>query len=126
MRAPEPENVEWIEANFAEFAKKHPWVSGERVHPQTVVLEMFAECLSFSGYIKQYGLERIEGLLLRHINSVYTVLAHTVPEKYKNEEILEMQDEEPLPPFAVSERMVKALVLQFLVAWGKGDFAKRN
>jgi hypothetical protein len=118
MRAPEPENVEWIEANFAEFAKKHPWVSGERVHPQT--------CLSFSGYIKQYGLERVEGLLLRHINSVYKVLAHTVPEKYKNEEILEMQEEEPLPPFAVSERMVKALVLQFLVAWGKGDFAKRN
>jgi hypothetical protein len=124
------------------------------VHPQVIVLEMFAECFSFSGYIKQYGLERIEGLLLRHINNVYKVLAHTVPEKYKNEEILEMQDylremlqrvdsslldewqrmqnpefvlpeeqEEPLPPFAVSERMVKALVLQFVVAWGKGDFA---
>ncbi|MDR2731584.1 MAG: DUF3516 domain-containing protein [Fibromonadaceae bacterium] len=154
MRPPEPENADWIEASFAEFAKKHPWVGGERVHPQTVALEMFAECFSFSGYIKQYGLERIEGLLLRHINSVYKVLAHTVPEKYKNEEILEMQDylremlqrvdsslldewqrmqnpefilpeekEEPLPPFAVSERMVKALVLQFLVAWGKGDFA---
>jgi hypothetical protein len=154
IRPPEPENSDWIEANFAEFAKKHPWVSGERIHPQMVVLEMFAECFSFSGYIKQYGLERIEGLLLRHINSVYKVLAHTVPEKYKNEEILEMQDylremlqrvdsslldewrrmqnpefilpeekEEPLPPFAVSERMVKAIVLQFLVAWGKGDFS---
>ncbi|MDR3001031.1 MAG: DUF3516 domain-containing protein [Fibromonadaceae bacterium] len=154
MRPPEPENAEWIEANFAEFAKKHPWVRGEKVHPQIVVLEMFAECYSFSGYIKLYGLERIEGLLLRHINSVYKVLAHTVPQKYKDEEILEMQDylremlqrvdsslldewqrmqnpefvlpeeqEEPLPPFAVSERMVKALVLQFLVAWGKGDFA---
>jgi len=154
MRPPEPENAEWIEASFGEFSKRHPWVGGERVHPQTVVLEMFAECFSFSGYIKQYGLERIEGLLLRHINSVYKVLAHTVPERFKNEEILEMQDylremlqrvdsslldewqrmqnpefilpeerEEPLPPFAVSERMVKALVLQFLVAWGKGDFA---
>ncbi len=154
MRPPEPENAEWIEASFDEFSKRHPWVSGERIHPQTVVLEMFAECFSFSGYIKQYGLERIEGLLLRHINSVYKVLAHTVPERFKNEEILEMQDylremlqrvdsslldewqrmqnpefilpeerEEPLPPFAVSERMVKALVLQFLVAWGKGDFA---
>ncbi|MCL2282569.1 MAG: DUF3516 domain-containing protein [Fibromonadales bacterium] len=154
MRPPEPENADWIEASFSEFSKRHPWVSGERVHPQTIVLEMFAECFSFSGYIKQYGLERIEGLLLRHINSVYKVLAHTVPEKHKSEEILEMQDylremlqrvdsslldewqrmqnpefvvpeerEEPLPPFAVSERMVKALVLQFIVAWGKGDFA---
>ncbi|MCL2261461.1 MAG: DUF3516 domain-containing protein [Fibromonadales bacterium] len=154
MRPPEPENADWIEASFSEFSKKHPWVGGERVHPQTIVLEMFAECFSFSGYIKQYGLERIEGLLLRHINSVYKVLAHTVPEKHKSEEILEMQDylremlqrvdsslldewqrmqnpefvlpeerEEPLPPFAVSERMVKALVLQFVVAWGKGDFA---
>ncbi|MCL2100739.1 MAG: DUF3516 domain-containing protein [Fibromonadales bacterium] len=154
MRPPEPENAEWIEANFAEFAKKHPWVCGEKVHPQTIVLEMFAECYSFSGYIKLYGLERIEGLLLRHVNSVYKVLAHTVSQKYKNEEILETQDylremlqrvdsslldewqrmqnpefalpeekEEPLPPFAVSERMVKALVLQFLVAWSKDDFA---
>ena len=154
MRPPEPENAEWIEANFAEFAKKHPWVCGEKVHPQTIVLEMFAECYSFSGYIKLYGLERIEGLLLRHVNSVYKVLAHTVSQKYKNEEILETQDylremlqrvdsslldewqrmqnpefalpeekEEPLPPFAVSERMVKALVLQFLVAWNKDDFA---
>jgi len=153
MRPPAPENVEWLEESFGEFAKKHPWVCGERLNPQTIVLEMFAECFSFSGYIKQYGLERIEGLLLRHINNAYKVLAHTVPEKYKNEEILEMQDylremlqrvdsslldewqrmqnpefilpeekEEPLPPFAVSERMVKALVLQFLVAWGKGDF----
>jgi len=154
MRPPEPENAEWIEGSFMEFAKKHPWVLGEKVHPQMIVLEMFAECFSFSGYIKQYGLERIEGLLLRHINSVYKVLAHTVPEKYKNEEILGTQDylremlqrvdsslldewqrmqnpqfvlpeeqEELLPPFAVSERMVKALVLQFIVAWGKGDFA---
>jgi hypothetical protein len=137
-----------------EFAKRHPWAGGEKVHPQMIVLEMFAECYSFSGYIKLYGLERIEGLLLRHINSVYKALAHTVPEKYKNEEILEMQDylremlqrvdsslldewrrmqnpefvlpeekEEPLPPFAVSERMVKALALQFLVAWNKGDYA---
>ena len=154
MRPPEPENAEWIEANFMEFASRHPWVRGEKTHPQSIVLEMFAECYSFSGYIKQYGLERIEGLLLRHINGVYKVLAHTVPQKYKNEEILEMQDymremlqrvdsslldewqkmqnpeftppeeqEEPLPPFAISERMAKALVLQFLVAWGKGDFS---
>jgi hypothetical protein len=154
MRPPEPENAEWIEASFGEFAKKHPWAGRERVHPQVIVLEMFSESYSFSGYIKQYGLERIEGLLLRHINSVYKVLANTVPQKNKNEEILGMQDylremlqrvdsslldewkrmqnpeailpeerEEPLPPFMVSERMVKAIVLQFVVAWGKGDFA---
>ncbi|GBU26172.1 hypothetical protein R83H12_02866 [Fibrobacteria bacterium R8-3-H12] len=69
MRPQEPENAEWKEASFGEFAKKHPWVCGERVNPQTIVFEMFAECFSFSGYIKQYGLERIEGLLLCHINS---------------------------------------------------------
>ncbi|GHV15274.1 helicase [Fibrobacterales bacterium] len=154
MRPPEPENVEWIEGNYIDFSKKHPWVAGEKINPQVIVLEMFAESFSFFGYIKNYGLERIEGLLLRHINSVYKVLAHTVPEKHKNEEILIMQDylremlqrvdsslldewkkmlnpqillpeeqEEPLPPFSVSERMVKSLVLQFIVAWGKGDFA---
>jgi hypothetical protein len=45
-------------------------------------------------------------------------------QRMQNPEFVSQEEqEEPLPPFAVSERMVKALVLQFIVAWGKGDFA---
>ena len=54
--------------------------------------EMFENFSTFSGYVKQYGLQRMEAILLRHLNSVYKVLSQTVPDGYKNEELLDMQD----------------------------------
>jgi hypothetical protein len=39
----------------------------------------------------EYDLERSEGLLLRHLNSVYKVLSQTVPDATKNDEVLEIE-----------------------------------
>ena len=39
----------------------------------------------------EYDLERSEGLLLRHLNSVYKVLSQTVPDGSKNDEVLEIE-----------------------------------
>jgi hypothetical protein len=52
---------------------------------------MFEEFRSFADYIKLYELHRSEGLLLRHLNSVYKVLAQTVPDSAKNDAIREME-----------------------------------
>jgi hypothetical protein len=52
---------------------------------------MFERYLSFSDYIKDYGLERVEGLLLRHLSQVWKVLAQTVPDSAKTEEVAEME-----------------------------------
>src|SRR5688572_11723306 len=52
---------------------------------------MFEQFRSFSDYIKDYELHRSEGLLLRHINSVYKVLNHTVPDSAKTEQVHEME-----------------------------------
>ena len=47
----------------------------ENIRPKNIVREMFEQYRSFADYIKDYELQRADGLLLRHINSVYKVLA---------------------------------------------------
>src|SRR5436190_10652312 len=52
---------------------------------------MFESFRSFSDYIRDYELQRAEGLLLRHLNSVYKVLTQTVPDSVKNDTVREME-----------------------------------
>src|SRR5690606_13644462 len=74
---------EFIYSTFNAFADKHPWVGQENIRPKSIAREMYEEFRSFSDYIKLYDLQRSEGLLLRHLNSVYKVLAQTVPDTAK-------------------------------------------
>jgi hypothetical protein len=52
---------------------------------------MFETFRSFADYIRDYELQRSEGLLLRHLNSVFKVLAQTVPDTAKNDTLREME-----------------------------------
>jgi hypothetical protein len=52
---------------------------------------MFERYQSFADYIRDYGLERVEGLLLRHLSQVWKVLAQTVPDSAKTDEVMEME-----------------------------------
>jgi hypothetical protein len=52
---------------------------------------MFENFRSFADYIRDYELQRSEGLLLRHLNGVYKVLAQTVPDAAKNDQVREME-----------------------------------
>src|SRR5262249_53282527 len=78
-------------STFNAFADKHPWVGQENIRPKSIAREMFESFRSFSDYIRDYELQRAEGVLLRHLNSVYKVLAQTVPEAAKNEVVREME-----------------------------------
>jgi superfamily II RNA helicase len=82
---------EFIYSTYNEFAEQHPWVD-VNVEPKSIVREMFENFSTFSGYVKQYGLQRMEAILLRHLNYVYKVLSQTVPDGYKNDELREMED----------------------------------
>ena len=82
---------EFIYGTYNEFAEQHPWVD-VNVEPKSIVREMFENFSTFSGYVKQYGLQRMEAILLRHLNYVYKVLSQTVPDGYKNDELREMED----------------------------------
>jgi hypothetical protein len=66
-------------------------VGEENIHLKSIAREMFEEFRSFADYIKLYELQRAEGVLLRHLNSVFKVLAQTVPDTAKNDQLREME-----------------------------------
>jgi superfamily II RNA helicase len=90
LEYPKP-NREFIYATFNAFADRHPWVGEENIRPKSIAREMFENFRSFGDYIRDYELQRAEGLLLRHLNSVYKVLAQTVPDTVKTEPVQEME-----------------------------------
>ncbi len=82
---------DFVYSAFNEFADRHPWVGEENIHPKSIAREMFESFRSFSDYVQEYDLERVEGLLLRHLNSCYKVLAQTVPDGMKPDAVVEME-----------------------------------
>ena len=90
LEYPKP-NREFIYSTFNAFADRHPWVGQENIRPKSIAREMFESFRSFSDYIRDYELQRAEGVLLRHLNSVFKVLAQTVPDTAKNDEVREME-----------------------------------
>ena len=81
---------EFIYETFNRFAAEHPWVGSENIRPKSIAREMFERYSSFADYIKLYGLMRAEGLLLRHLTSVYRVLTNTIPPAFKTEAVNEV------------------------------------
>ena len=102
---------DFIYGTFNEFADQHPWVGQENIRPKSIVREMFESYLSFADYVKTYDLQRSEGLLLRHVNSTFKVLAKTVPDGAKNDEVREME--------AYLGAMLKQVDSSLLDAWEK-------
>jgi len=90
LEYPKP-NRDFIYSTFNAFANKHPWVGQENIRPKSIAREMFEQFRSFGDYIRDYELQRSEGLLLRHLNSVFKVLAQTVPDAAKTDSIREME-----------------------------------
>ncbi|NRA33285.1 MAG: DUF3516 domain-containing protein [Polyangiaceae bacterium] len=88
---PKPE-AEFIYDAFNLFAKNQPWVAGFNIAPKSIVREMFELGASFRDYVNEYGLARAEGVLLRYLTDAYRTLRQTVPDKFKTEDVLEIED----------------------------------
>ncbi len=76
---------EFIYETYNAFEDKHPWVAGDNIQPKSIAREMFERLSAFNEYVKDYGLERSEGVLLRYLSLVYKTLIQTVPEVYKTD-----------------------------------------
>ncbi len=83
--------AELLYGTFDMFVTHHPWLSGENVRPKSVARDMIEQFLSFTEYIKEYGLERAEGLLLRYLSDVYKVLVRSVPALAKTPEVEDVE-----------------------------------
>jgi hypothetical protein len=82
---------EFLYESFNAFAAAHPWVGAENVRPKSIAREMYEGYRSFADYVKDYALQRSEGLLLRHLSQTWKVLAQTVPDSAKTDEVVEME-----------------------------------
>ena len=92
------EEVEWpkpgkdfIYDTYNAFVAQRPWMKDANVRPKSIAREMFEHWQSFEDYVKTYGLERSEAVLLRHLSEVYKVLSQTVPPAAKTEDLIEAE-----------------------------------
>src|SRR3954462_3381891 len=76
---------EFVYDTFNAFADKHPWVGAEDVRPKSIARELFERGSSFDDYVREYGLQRSEGVLLRYLNDAYKTLLTSVPEGMRDE-----------------------------------------
>lgn len=90
LEYPKP-NRDFIYTTFNQFSDKHPWVGQNNISPKSVAREMFETYSSFADYVRDYDLERSEGVLLRYLSEVLKVLSQTVPVQIKNDELLEIE-----------------------------------
>jgi superfamily II RNA helicase len=82
---------EFVYETFNEFARKHPWVKGDDVHPKSIAREMAERFMDFNEYVREYELGRAEGTLLRYLSDAYKTLVQTVPATAKTPEIEEIE-----------------------------------
>lgn len=93
-RMAELEKVEWPKPNrdfvyptFNAFADKHPWVGDENIRLKSIAREMYENLSGFHDYVRDLGLQRSEGVLLRYLSEAYKTLVQTVPEVYRDDEV---------------------------------------
>ena len=89
---PQP-RADLIYATFDVFAEHHPWVSrADSLSPKSIARDLFEQGMTFNEYIKEYGLARSEGVLLRYLSNAYKALIQTVPEAVKTDELYDLEE----------------------------------
>lgn len=78
---------EFIDATLAPFLDAHPWIPRTSLNPKSVARDLIENGYSFSEYIREYHLERAEGVLLRYLNQVISTLNQGIPDRLKTETI---------------------------------------
>ncbi len=82
QRMEELDKLEWPKPNrdfiydtFNAFSDKHPWVGEENIAPKSVAREILERFCSFHDYVRDMGLQRFEGVLLRYLSEAYRALS---------------------------------------------------
>ncbi len=81
--------AELIYATFREFRGRHPWLGNEVIHPKSIGRDLLERYASFGDYVRLYGLQRSEGVLLRYLSQLYKTLQQGVPERARSEPVVE-------------------------------------
>ena len=94
QRMEELEKLEWPKPNrdfiydtFNAFADRHPWVGEENIAPKSVAREILERFCSFHDYVRDYGLQRAEGVLLRYLSDAFRAFNQSVPAAFRTPEL---------------------------------------
>ena len=98
---------DFVYATFNAFAERHPWVGAENVRPKSIARELAEKAATFNEYVRDYQLERSEGVLLRYLSDAWRTLTQSVPERHRDERVLDL-----LEWLRVSVRAVDASLLE--------------
>ena len=82
--------ADWIYASFEKFGERQPWLAAAAIRPKGVVREMAEAWCTFDAYVRDLGLQPVEGVLLRYLMQVYKVLIQNVPVDLQSESVLEL------------------------------------
>jgi superfamily II RNA helicase len=77
--------ADFVYRTFDAFRVTHPWVRNENVSPKSIARDMVERWQTFNEYVKEYGLARSEGVLLRYLSQAYKTLVQNVPVDYRDE-----------------------------------------
>ncbi|MCL2626645.1 MAG: DUF3516 domain-containing protein [Cystobacterineae bacterium] len=91
------EKLEWpkpladfLYGTFNIFSKAHPWLLKDNLHPKSVARELFERGMSFNEYVRELGIARSEGVLLRYVAQAYKTLLQNIPSSQRSEDSEEM------------------------------------
>jgi len=78
---------DFVYDTFNAFDARHPWVGRENIRPKSIARDMVERYASFADYVKEYDLQRAEGVLLRYLSDAYKALLQTVPTSSRTVEL---------------------------------------
>ena len=84
---PKPD-AEWIYGVYNRFSDRQPWLVEEAIRPKSVVRDLLERECTFYDYVQEFGLQRMEGVLLRYVSQVYKTLIQNVPESVQDEVLI--------------------------------------
>ncbi len=86
-------NLEVIVEAYELFSARHPWLSADYVRPKSIARELLEKGMGFNDYVKEYGLSRAEGVLMRYLSSAYKALVQNIPEDAKTDHLYDLTDD---------------------------------
>jgi hypothetical protein len=79
--------AELLEAAYDTYAAEQPWVLDFTLSPKAVVRDMYERAQTFGDFVRFYGLQRSEGLVLRYLSDAYRAMRQTVPSEKRTSEL---------------------------------------
>ncbi len=79
--------AEFIYESFNAFTAKHPWVGAANIRPKSVARDFVERFASFPEYVRAYGLQRSEGVLMRYLTDALRTLQKSVPSASRTDDL---------------------------------------